>query len=442
MLLKVINKRSLRLLGLLLSAVLLFSAVSMTAFAVTDEEKAEINDKIASIKQEIAENEKRIAELEEKASQYDSEISSLQEKIDIYQSQIYLINQEIALIDEDIARIESQKKSIENEITSLNNQIAALDAQVIEVQQQIADTYVLLGNRIRASYMSGPNSELEYLLTSEDFNFDAYLERVELISRIASHDDKLIEELEKSITNLQLKVAEIEDTKVRLGEKVKDLEKVQKDFDLKKQEQVNARSKVQASEDLIQADLDKVMSVVNSYDRQSDVYRDAISRAESSINAFEQKLVEQVPASHGSGSTGDMIWPLPYDDTYISSPFGSRSIGNHHGLDICRWAGTTGATVIAVKDGTVIETGYSPGGFGNYVGIDHGDGVQTYYAHLSAIHVSTGDYVTQGATIGAAGNTGYSFGAHLHIGVLVNGNWVNPRSVLSEPAGGVEVHEF
>ena len=439
------NRKSIRIVGFILAAVIFCGALSLSAFAVTDDEKAEINDKIDDIRAQIEANEKKIAELEAKASEYDGEINSLQDKIDVYNSQIGLINDEIALIDDDIYRIESQKKEIDNEITSLNNQIAALDEQIAGVQQQIADTYVLLGNRIRASYMSGPASELEYILTSDEFKFDAYLERVELINRVAAHDDELIADLEKSIEDLKLKMAEIEDAKVRLAEKVKELEKVQKEFEAKKQEQVAAREKVQVAQDKIQADLDKIMAVIDRYNSESDEYRDAIERGEQAINDYERKLAEE-SNNHGSGQVnGDMIWPLPYSDTYISSPYGMRYIDGgtsmHNGMDICRWSGTYGAEVVAVKEGYVSEASYGSG-FGNYVCIDHGEGVETYYCHFSSTYVSAGDYVTQGTVIGAAGNTGYSFGAHLHFAILINGAWVNPLSYLTQPAGGVEVCEF
>ncbi len=439
------TKKSLRVICFILAAVMMCGVLSMSAFAVTDDEKAEINDKIDDIKAQIEANEKKIAELEAKASEYDGEINSLQDKIDVYNSQISLINDEIALIDDDINRIEAQKKDIDNEIISLNNQIAELDAQIAGVQQQIADTYVLLGNRIRASYMSGPASELEYILTSDEFEFEAYLERVELMSRVAAHDDELIADLEKSIEDLKLKMAEIEDAKVRLADKVKELEKVQKEFEAKKDEQVAAREKVQSAQDKIQADLDKIMTVIDRYNSESDEYRDAIERGEQAINDYERKLAEE-SNNHGSGEiNGDMIWPLPYSDTYISSPYGMRfldgGLSMHNGMDICRWGGTYGAEVVAIKEGKVSEVAYGSG-FGNYVCIDHGNGVESYYCHLSATYVNSQEYVTQGTVIGAAGNTGYSFGAHLHIGILINGSWVNPVNYLTQPSGGVEVHEY
>ena len=435
------TKKSVKIFSLILSFIMIFSVFSVSSYAVTDAEKAEYEKKIEDIKSQIKENEQKIKELKEEASTYDGDISALQEKIDVLQSQINLYDEEIALIDADIAVIDNQIQSIEQEIDELNKQIDELDKQVLEIQQEIADTYTLLGERIRVAYMSGANSTLEYLLTSDDFEFQSYLERAELLQRIAEHDDELITELEENIENLKAKMVEIEDMKTRLNSKIEELDEVKAEHEAKKQEQVDARKVIQDAEDEIQADLDKVMSVVNSLNSKSKEYEAAIEKGESAILEYENKLASQND-SYGSGVvSGNMIWPLPYSNTYVSSSFKMRTLNGvtkqHNGIDICRWGGTSGANIVAVKDGTVevaYHSGYN-GGFGLYVVINHGNGVKTYYAHMSNVSVNVGDYVTQGKVIGQAGNTGYSFGAHLHFGVMVNGSWQNPMNYLTKPSG-------
>lgn len=440
MLLKTTDK-SKKILSFILSLVIVFCVMSVSAFALTDAEKQEYENKIEEIKEQIKQNEEKIAELEAEAASYDDEINALQEKIDVLSEQIDLYNDEIALIDADIQVIDNQIISIENEIEDLNTQIKVLDEKVVEIQQEIADTYTLLGERIRVTYMTGANTSLEYLLTSDGFDFQEYLERTELIDRVAEHDDKLIKDLEEDIETLKQKVLEIEDMKTRLNSKVEELDKAKKEHEAKKKEQVDARKIIEDKEALIQADLDKIMSIVNALDRKSKEYEAAMEKGEATILDYEQKLAQQ-NTSFGSGQvSGDMIWPLPYDDTYVSSSFKMRTLNGvtrqHNGIDICRWAGTHGAQIVAVKEGTVetaVYSGYG-GGYGLYVVINHGEGVKTYYAHLSSVHVSVGDYVTQGTVIGLAGNTGYSFGAHLHFGLMINGGWVNPMNYLSKPSG-------
>ncbi len=423
-------KKSKKVLALILALVFIAGTFSISAYALTDAEKQEYEKKIEEIKAQIEENKKKIEELDAEASKYDGTVSALQDKISILDDQIDLYNQEIAIIDEDINKIDTQINSIETEINKLNEQVKQLDEQVKELEAQKAETYELLGERIRASYMSGASTPLEYLLTSDDFEFQAYLERVELLQRIAEHDDAVVKQLEKNIEDIAVKVTEIEDVKVRLASKITELDEAKKDYETKKQEQVEARKVVEDAEALIQADLDKVMAIVNGYDRESQQYKDAIDKREEAILELEDKLADK-NIYYGSGSTGDMCWPLPYSDVYVSSRFKWRWGKQHNGIDTCRWSGTHGADVVSVKDGTidVASWGYG-GGYGNYVVVNHGEGVVTYYAHLSNITVTPGQRVQKGQVIGQAGNTGYSFGAHLHFGLMINGSWVDPLKYL------------
>ncbi len=110
---------------------------------------------------------------------------------------------------------------------------------------------------------------------------------------------------------------------------------------------------------------------------------------------------------------------------YRNDPFtGARSF--HSGIDL---AAPIGTSVKATLDGRIAETGFNRI-FGNYVIITHDRGYQSLYGHLSAIYVKRGQYVTQGAIVGAVGNTGYSTGPHLHLSIYKNGSLINPFSVL------------
>ncbi len=129
-------------------------------------------------------------------------------------------------------------------------------------------------------------------------------------------------------------------------------------------------------------------------------------------------------------TTGMFCWPVV--DLYtVTSPFGHRSLGYHRGIDISG-ANASGKLIVAGASGTVTEAGWNTGGYGNFVVISHGNGVETLYAHMldNSIMVSAGDVVQKGQTIGRVGNTGYSFGAHLHFEVRVNGNRLDPAPFL------------
>ena len=125
-------------------------------------------------------------------------------------------------------------------------------------------------------------------------------------------------------------------------------------------------------------------------------------------------------------TSGYFCWPVVGLHT-VTSPFGHRSLGYHRGIDISG-ANASGSLVVAGAAGVVTEAGWSTGGYGNYVMIDHGNGVETLYAHMldNSLLVSVGDQIPKGYAIGRVGNTGYSFGAHLHFEVRINGTRVNP----------------
>ncbi len=110
----------------------------------------------------------------------------------------------------------------------------------------------------------------------------------------------------------------------------------------------------------------------------------------------------------------------------ISSRYGSRWGTTHKGLDI---AAPKGTPIKAAAGGTVVTSGQSKG-YGNYIVISHGNGIETAYGHCSALYVKAGQKVSQGDVIGAVGSTGRSTGNHLHLEIRVNGIAQNPQNYL------------
>lgn len=115
--------------------------------------------------------------------------------------------------------------------------------------------------------------------------------------------------------------------------------------------------------------------------------------------------------------------------TRFGSPFGVRfhpilkAVRMHEGIDLTCPKGTK---VFATADGIVLEAGYSPGGFGIRIFLDHGYGYKTTYGHLEKVLVKKGQQVKRGDVIGTVGSTGLSLRPHLHYEVMVNGKNVNP----------------
>ncbi|KXK13337.1 MAG: peptidase M23 family protein [Chloroflexi bacterium OLB14] len=132
------------------------------------------------------------------------------------------------------------------------------------------------------------------------------------------------------------------------------------------------------------------------------------------------------PVSGGAVGYGAFVYPA---NNHTLSGFDFSPEANHSGLD---FAGNTGEAVYASDAGVIVYAGWNDYGYGNMIMIDHGNGFQTLYAHLSALNVGCGQSVGQGEVIGAIGSTGRSSGSHLHFEIMA-GTKVNPWSYLPPP---------
>ena len=146
----------------------------------------------------------------------------------------------------------------------------------------------------------------------------------------------------------------------------------------------------------------------------------ALEKEEAQVRARLAGNVAPGPIRRGSGA---LIWPI---SGAFTSPFGFRWGRLHAGVDL---AAPEGTPIRAADSGTVVLAGWT-GGYGNYTCVAHGGALTTCYAHQSRYGTSVGANVSQGQVIGYVGNTGHSFGAHLHFETRINGTPVNPMSYL------------
>lgn len=143
-------------------------------------------------------------------------------------------------------------------------------------------------------------------------------------------------------------------------------------------------------------------------------------------------------SSGGGGSVGGSGWARP-SSGWRSSGYGARTVqcgnsycssGFHYGVDL---AAGCGAGIYAASAGRVVYAAWN-GGYGNYIKIDHGGGIGTGYGHIrnGGIFVSNGQWVEAGQLIASEGNTGNSFGCHVHFETYVNGGTVNPIYFMAD----------
>lgn len=132
-------------------------------------------------------------------------------------------------------------------------------------------------------------------------------------------------------------------------------------------------------------------------------------------------VAQSTPNAGAVSATGQFVWPA-------SGTISQRYVWYHRGIDI---ANKAGPNILAADSGKVIVAGWLDGaGYGNRVIIDHGNGFQTMYAHLSGVSVEAGQTVNRGDVIGKMGSTGRSTGIHLHFEVRTGGSLVNPLEYL------------
>ncbi len=148
---------------------------------------------------------------------------------------------------------------------------------------------------------------------------------------------------------------------------------------------------------------------------------------------MEDVVMEAVPKIVEKGTKIPPTYIKPISGGRFTSGFGRRKRPTkgastyHKGVD---WATPVGTAVMASSGGTVVKAGWGSG-YGYVIYIQHADGRQTRYGHLSKILVSVGQHVSQGQKIALSGNTGVSTGPHLHFEILINGTQVNPLNYLN-----------
>lgn len=204
-------------------------------------------------------------------------------------------------------------------------------------------------------------------------------------------------------------------------------------------ETIELVNKIEEAEDLVNnikeknTDKELDLSIREKYTQNvEEVKTTEIEFAKTSIQGkIEEKIQEQKEQERINNLpdvNGIKLAVKPVSGT-ITSRYGVSSRlrkSTHTGLDI---AAKTGTPIKVVADGTVTSAKYS-GSYGNLVKVDHGNGVETWYAHNSKMYVKAGQKVNAGDTIAAVGSTGNSTGPHLHLEIRVNGVHVNPQNYL------------
>ncbi len=415
-----------KIFSVVLCIVIVISSVSFNAFAERD-----FQAEIDALESKIDANNAKKEDSQKTVNELNQEIAALQEQIDVYNAQIDSLNAEIAGYDAIINQYES-------EIAKLDESINQTNIEIEKLNLQIEDTYEVLAQRMRASYMAGETSTLEILLGASDF--ESFLTRLELLSSVAKHDNALVAELNEQIDRSNELVEQLDSQKNEQVEKQSAIESERAKIVESRAQVQSARNSVDAKQTKIEKKVQSYNSILYNLDQSSAEYRAEMEKIKKAQAEYDKTKADGMTGGTGSLGNGGgtssignypvsskgMICPLQYSNAYISQHYGNKG---HKGVDICtRGTGSTmGKEIRAAADGTVYSA-ESHWSWGLNVYIDHGNGVYTRYAHCSKMIVSKGDHVKQGQVIAYVGNTGNSYGAHLHFEVWQNGTRINPEN--------------
>lgn len=369
-----------RMLSVFVAAALLVTAV-LPAGAVTQNDIQAIKNQLSSVTARKEEAEAQLAAIR-------GDLSRAQEQVELVQGQVLLTEQQVSAGRELLAQYDAQIEEKQQEIAGLEEKEAR---QMEEFYQQV-----------RWMEETGETSIFSVLFQAG--SFADLLEYAMLVGDIMDYSDRIVKELQA--------------TQAELGEA---REALQASRDQQAQVQRELETNLVALEDQraeARAVLAQIAASESEYAQKAAQLAAEEAEAEQSLKEAEERWAAQIAAN---GATGDWYWPVPGYYT-ITSFFGWRdlydSADNHTGTDI---GVPQGVEIHAAQAGVVTLSRYNSS-YGNYCIINHGNGYATLYAHQMQLPlVKVGDTVSKGQAIGYVGNTGNSFGAHLHFELRVNG---------------------
>ena len=337
---------------------------------------------------------------------------------------------------------DSAQSSYEDAVSKRDEASAKIDEkskQIDELETELSEFAVGMYKQ------GGAGTFIDVLMDST--SFEQFVTAWDACSAVSDKGSNMLESTKQARADLEEAKATYEKQGKRAEKKMAEAE--------------NAKAEIEETQAALRTEAEKLSAEADELQRQEEAAAEAARLAEEARKQREAELAAAAEAAakaeaeasqqedneaddegeddDGSASSGSQMVVMgtgyftnPCPTATSSSGFGYREFDNsfHKGLDM---AAPEGTPYYAADNGTVMyatnDGGYN-GGAGNWVVISHGNGIVTKYMHSSATYVKPGDYVEAGQNIGAVGNTGQSFGAHLHFQVEVDGVAVNPLNYI------------
>ena len=434
------RKMAARVMGIMMAATISFAYVGDTAMHVSADTKSEAQSKKAQ-----AEAEK--ASVQAELKEFDTLKGNAQEKLDA--------------IDKELTDVATKVQELKKKCSAKKTEIAKTQKKLKKAEASEKEQYKDMKLRIQFMYENGQTEYASMLLSASSIT--DFLNKAEYISKITDYDTKMLkkyqetkrliatskEKLEKDyaklkklqseqeakMENLQTlskkKTAEISaiNRKITKGKNkvagydasIASSDNILKEIAVAEAAQRQERESREAAEEASRQAAAQAAASNNSGSSSNNSSNNSSSNSSSSSNSGNSSggAFNDTPSNAGSSSAG-FTWPLPGAYHSMSTEYGvSDAFGNpgHCGVD---YPAPSGTPIYAVSDGTVTMASFTSG-TGNCVIINHGNGLESVYMHLSAYNSSAGQRVSKGQVIGYVGTTGPSTGNHLHMSFRLNG---------------------
>lgn len=334
-------------------------------------------------------------------------LNDAQQKADELEDQKDAAEKEQETLSERLDSIIKNMEDTQAKLEDKKAEVESVENELAQAQIDASNQYESMKVRIKYMYESGGNQMFQVLVESE--NMGDFLNKAEYVSKISEYDrnelikyQETVEEVEKKEEQIQTEYEELDDLQTEL---------------ITQQEEVQT---------LIDSNEAKLADIQSQIDENAELLQQLKAQAEEEARVQSQAGGTTWITGGPNVVSGNGFFTHPCPGyTYQSSYFGEvRDFDPtpHKGHD---YAAPAGTPTYAAAAGRVTIAGWSYSA-GNWVVIDHGNGLVTKYMHHSALCVTAGQYVEKGQQIGAVGTTGYSTGNHLHFQVELNGVAVNP----------------
>ena len=384
-------------------------------------------------------------------NQLTGEIDTLMEQIEQLQLQIEQSELRIAGVEATIAETLGSIALLEDDIAEKELEIQLGEEELDATNLKISDLSALISERMHATQRSRfTNVWLDLLSQSSDLlslirNFSMLTALFEHDARILEHLNDLVAIQEELIARLESQHEALQDDKAELEAHHQVLVREQAALEAEKAAHNALQENLASQQQILSAEREAARQDRLSAQDVANIAADQLRHLEE-LERQQQSNSGSGTSSSGSGTvanntiSGGGHFIIPLERGRVSCEFGNSCYFGHTGIDLANF-GDTSTRVFAAADGIVTRAGWHRA-YGNWVVLTHSINGQTFTTLYGHLHqhpfVSVGQFVSQGTVLGTMGNTGNSFGAHLHFEIYIGPmNWphaVNPRNFINFPS--------